>query len=72
MAGLGMRWIATGCAAVIFYVLSTSPMMALADSLHAPDDVRMAIGLTVYRPLLWWGDAFDTVPFLRWYDRAWH
>jgi hypothetical protein len=55
------------------YLLSVGPVMGLIHSTGAPDDVRWAIILTVYRPLLWL-DVYvgaDWFAPLEWYFRAW-
>lgn len=58
----GLAWF--GC-----YILSAGPVVQLINWLDVPDDVRMAIGLTFYRPLSWAPDDFWP---LKWYFSAWH
>ncbi|MFO0791479.1 MAG: hypothetical protein U0805_18625 [Pirellulales bacterium] len=56
-----------------FYVLLAPPVLVFIEWMRVSDDVRMAIGLTVYRPLTWlesisW--VFD-LPGVRWYFKSW-
>lgn len=55
------------------YVLSAAPASRMLYTLRAPDDVRVAIGLTFYRPFVWASrfPAFYRCEPVRWYFEAW-
>jgi len=55
------------------YVLSAGPVGRMVHWLEAPYDVRMAIGLTFYRPLFWASrfPEFNDCGPVRWYFAAW-
>jgi hypothetical protein len=71
--GFALRTAAAGLAWCCCYVLSAAPVLSLADWLRAPDDVRMAIILTIYRPLFWISVYISRDVFspLEWYFKAW-
>lgn len=71
--GFVLRAAAAGLAWCAVYVLSVAPVLYLVDWLRAPDDVRMAIILTIYRPLHWISLHTSNGIFspLEWYFRAW-
>ena len=74
--GIGLRYIAAGLAWLSAYILSVAPVLSLVYWLRAPDDVRMAVIFTVYRPIIWiqwlWTVVFSSLEScLQWYDRAW-
>lgn len=53
-----------------FYVLTATPVNRALLASDVPEDARLAVVMTAYRPLIW---AHGYVPFelLRWYERAW-
>lgn len=72
---IGFTWRAavTVLAWCAVYVLSVGPVIGLADWLRAPVDVRMAIILTIYRPLYWISvhTSHNVFSALEWYFRSW-
>lgn len=72
-AGFGIRVAVAILAWCCCYFLSVAPVLRFVEWVHAPDDVRMAIILTVYRPLVWISSCTSTNIFwpLEWYSRAW-
>jgi hypothetical protein len=68
---VGLRFIATATTWLCCYILSFAPILSFLDW-HAPEDVRMAVLLTLYRPIFWirlvWPDVFTP---LEWYLKAW-
>ncbi len=72
MVGSGIRWVAAGLAFLCCYVLSVGPVLSLLDWLQAPHDVRMAVALTIYRPIYWITLISPNVLSpLDWYFNAW-
>jgi hypothetical protein len=71
--GFVVRAFATGLSWCCCYVLSVAPVLTLVEWLQAPSDVRMAIILTVYRPLVWISKyvSLDGMLPLDWYFNAW-
>jgi hypothetical protein len=68
----GIRWTAAGLAFLSCYVLSAGPVLSLLDWLQAPHDVRMAVALTIYRPIFWITlISPDVLSPLDWYFNAW-
>jgi hypothetical protein len=55
------------------YLLSVAPVVATLDWLDAPQDVKMAFLLTVYRPLIWVNvlSPLDSWPLVEWYFAGW-
>jgi hypothetical protein len=55
------------------YLLSAAPVLATLDWLDAPQDVRMALFLTVYRPLIWVNalSPLDRWQLVEWYFAGW-
>jgi hypothetical protein len=55
------------------YLLSAAPVLATLDWLDAPQDVRMAFLLTVYRPLIWVNalSPLDRWQLVEWYFAGW-
>jgi hypothetical protein len=70
--GFGSYALVTGVAWVCFYVLSAGPVFGLLDWLDAPQDVEMAVILTIYRPFVWVEYApFRDHGLLEWYFDQW-
>jgi len=69
----GLRVVVVLIAWTWCYVLSAGPVLSLVRLFDAPDDVRMAISLTVYWPLTWLSVHSGQVclGLLEWYFRAW-
>jgi hypothetical protein len=71
-AGFRLRVAAAALAWLGAYALSVAPVARLLNWLDAPQDVRMAVLLTVYRPYLWLSqiDSLRQIPWLEWYFQA--
>jgi hypothetical protein len=70
--GIGLRFAATATLWLSLYFLSAGPVLGFLSWRGAPEDVRMAVILTAYRPLTWIEDVKPDAfgPFL-WYFHAW-